>query len=309
MSLQFQKVEFEPGQSFYLGRFANPDFNFPYHFHPEIELYSIHGGHCTAMVGDTVFQAKAGSTFIVGRNVPHCYRNEPGDSSGPHWARCTILLFRPRQTLGDHLLQLPESAGLSQLIDRINQGGIHVTGKTGRQLMTMLKEKCALEGIGRLIGLLQILQMLAEAPIADLPAIAPPEHPQLLLQKDLDRLSKVLKYIEQHYADALRLETMAQVAHMAPTAFSRYFKGKTGHTFQRHLLEFRISQACAQLLQTDAKITEIAFASGFQNLSNFNQQFKSVKGMSPSAFREHWRLGQRARSDLQSISVPDTKAR
>lgn len=53
------------------------------------------------------------------------------------------------------------------------------------------------------------------------------------------------------------------------------------------LIEYRVSHACQQLvLSTNLSIGEISEACGFQNQSNFNRQFKAVKGISPSFYKK-----------------------
>ena len=48
----------------------------------------------------------------------------------------------------------------------------------------------------------------------------------------------------------------------------------------------RIGRACRLLAENELNVTEIAFACGFENLSNFNRQFLRLKGTSPSQFRK-----------------------
>ena len=90
----------------------------------------------------------------------------------------------------------------------------------------------------------------------------------------------------------ISLETIAQLAGMTPPAFSRFYKQKTGTTFQQTLIETRLLDACQELITTNRSISEICFACGFNNLSNFNRQFKRNKGLSPKAFRNQWKTSQ-----------------
>jgi AraC-like DNA-binding protein len=62
----------------------------------------------------------------------------------------------------------------------------------------------------------------------------------------------------------------------------------TGRTFKGYLNELRVGTACDLLVRTEGKVTSIAGASGFQNLSNFNRQFRKVRGMSPAQFRRQF---------------------
>ena len=62
---------------------------------------------------------------------------------------------------------------------------------------------------------------------------------------------------------------------MSKATFERHFKKLTGKSFTRFLTEVRLNYAGRQLIETDLSISEIAFASGYNNLSHFNHQFKA----------------------------------
>jgi AraC-like DNA-binding protein len=58
-----------------------------------------------------------------------------------------------------------------------------------------------------------------------------------------------------------------------------------GKTFQAYVGELRLARAARELIGTDRRISEIAFACGFNNLSNFNRLFLRRYGMNPGAYR------------------------
>jgi AraC-like DNA-binding protein len=72
---------------------------------------------------------------------------------------------------------------------------------------------------------------------------------------------------------------------MSSAAFSRYCRRVTGRTLTRLIAELRVTQACKLLTDTDQSVSEIAFASGFQSISNFNRVFHELKGENPMSFR------------------------
>jgi len=73
---------------------------------------------------------------------------------------------------------------------------------------------------------------------------------------------------------------------MNVTAFCRYFRQKSGKTFAQFVNELRISLACKFLNHGNYSIGQISDEAGFNNLSNFNRQFKNLMGKSPSEYRE-----------------------
>ena len=86
--------------------------------------------------------------------------------------------------------------------------------------------------------------------------------------------------------DDIRLGTLADLAGMSTSAFSRFFKLHTGNTLREYLINIRLGNAARLLLDTSESIANISFFCGFNNLSNFNRIFKDRKGCSPSEFRE-----------------------
>ena len=105
---------------------------------------------------------------------------------------------------------------------------------------------------------------------------------------DSRRILKVKNYISQNYMDEIRLSTMAGIAGMSPSAFSRFFKLHTGRNLSEYIIDLRLGFASRMLVDTSKSIAEISYACGFNNLSNFNRIFKKRKGCSPSEFRENY---------------------
>jgi len=73
---------------------------------------------------------------------------------------------------------------------------------------------------------------------------------------------------------------------MSPSSFSRFFKQHTNRTLSSYLIDIRLGQAARALVDTSQNISEICYACGFNNLSNFNRIFKAKRGMSPREFRQ-----------------------
>ena len=109
------------------------------------------------------------------------------------------------------------------------------------------------------------------------------------VESDSRRVLKVKNYISNHYQDELRLTELADLAGMSPSAFSRFFKLRTGRTLSEYIINLRLGFASRQLVDTSKSISEISYLCGFNNLSNFNRIFKKKKGCSPSEFRENYR--------------------
>jgi transcriptional regulator GlxA family with amidase domain len=103
-------------------------------------------------------------------------------------------------------------------------------------------------------------------------------------------LQHVLSLIDKSSDEKLSQSQVSREIKMAPAVFSRWFKLHMGRSFQHYVNEVRIARVCARLADTNESITTIAFASGFQNLANFNRRFLEITRFTPKEFRNKTRL-------------------
>ena len=96
---------------------------------------------------------------------------------------------------------------------------------------------------------------------------------------------KARKFIEEHSAEELSLSKVAKAANISPNYLSEKFKEVTGINFVDYINRIRFEGACRLLQNVDLRVSEIAFAVGFQSLSQFNRVFKKLSGKSPSYYR------------------------
>ncbi len=108
------------------------------------------------------------------------------------------------------------------------------------------------------------------------------------VSSDSRRVLKVKNFISKNYMDEIRLNTLADIAGMSPSAFSRFFKLHTGRNLSEYIIEMRLGYASRMLVDSTRGVAEICYDCGFNNLSNFNRIFKKKKGCSPSEFRENY---------------------
>ena len=94
-----------------------------------------------------------------------------------------------------------------------------------------------------------------------------------------------LLYIDMHYGDTLVLEKLADAAGYSISQFSRLFSELCGITPMRYVNIVRIQHAAEMLTNGDMRITDIAFACGFESLEVFERQFKRYFSVSPSSYR------------------------
>jgi AraC-like DNA-binding protein len=94
------------------------------------------------------------------------------------------------------------------------------------------------------------------------------------------------QHLESHFADDVRLSTVAELCHLSPSEFSRCFRKEHGLPFSAFLLQLRIRKACELLSDPDTPIKHVAFDVGFNDASYFARAFHQHTGHTPSAFQQ-----------------------
>jgi AraC-like DNA-binding protein len=96
---------------------------------------------------------------------------------------------------------------------------------------------------------------------------------------------KARKFIEEHSGEELSLTRVAKAVNISANHLCEKFKQVTGINFVEYVSRIRFENACDLLRNANLRISEIAFAVGFQSLSQFNRVFKRLSGKSPTEFR------------------------
>src|SRR5437870_3653326 len=99
-------------------------------------------------------------------------------------------------------------------------------------------------------------------------------------------MARARQFIEKHQAEPLSLARVAQAANISRHYFCKMFKKATGMNFIDYLSRVRVERSKTLLLNPNSRISEAAFASGFQSMTNFNRAFRRIVGRSPTQFRE-----------------------
>lgn len=99
------------------------------------------------------------------------------------------------------------------------------------------------------------------------------------------KFKSLINYINTHYMDDITLDYAASFVGFSKYHFSRLFKEYTDSTFYDYLSHRRIQSAKTLLDDDTLSITDIAFQTGFNNLTTFCRSFQKIVNCSPSAYR------------------------
>ncbi len=100
-------------------------------------------------------------------------------------------------------------------------------------------------------------------------------------------VKKAMEYINEKYAEPIRIEDIAGYCGLNRSYLTRIFKDNIGETPQQYLIRHRLDRACLLLKSTDYPILHIAYSVGYADPFAFSRLFKQKKGMSPSDYRKY----------------------
>ena len=283
MRVVFEKVRHPADAAIACGEWDAPAFDCPLHVHPEIEVIQIVESRGSRLVGDHLGHFAPGEVLLLGTGLPHMYVNDPPQAShmAPAAARSRYVQFLPG-CFGSELLFLPEMRGVGGMLEA-GRRGLRFDDATAAAADGALDALWAARGVGRVARLLDLLGVLVAGGAEFL---ASEGYRPVRAHVDSDRLERATAYINANLCNGVRLDAAARAAHLSPQAFSRFFHRHMGQPFVEYVIGLRVGRACRSLLESDRTVAEIAFACGFGNLSNFNRQFKRLRGATPREFRK-----------------------
>ncbi|MBK6965228.1 MAG: AraC family transcriptional regulator [Bacteroidales bacterium] len=257
----------------------------PWHFHPETEIIYVEKGTGTRFVGDHAEPFGEGDIGLTGANLPHVWRSDPVYRENIPGLTTHVLVVHFHDTIfKGPLAVLPEMQGINKLLFE-SQYGIKFFGSARENIKLRMEEMMKTTGIEKILRLIGILDFMSKTEEKQL--LASTGYSKIRKSADFNRFDKVHRFMIENFQGSISLESVADIIGMTPTSFCRYFKKHTSKSFHTVLNEIRIGHACKLLIENKMNISGICYESGFSNVSNFNEQFKKIKGYSPSQFIKH----------------------
>jgi AraC family transcriptional regulator of arabinose operon len=99
------------------------------------------------------------------------------------------------------------------------------------------------------------------------------------------RIKRVLSVLDQQYKTPPPIEHLAETVGLSASRLAHLFRSEVGRSIQAYVVERRLKMAAMLIVQTDERISQIAYSVGFGDVSNFNHSFKRRFGMSPRQYR------------------------
>jgi AraC-like DNA-binding protein len=267
------------------------ELNIPLHFHlNHYELSYVTGSAGILIIGDRMVEFGGKTLALIPPRIPHTWISfKSGDLNQKENYRYITLQFsfefftrglllrkemsniRKLLVAAERILFIPDFQDDSIINDMFSL-------KLESDFKTYIK---ILEIFNRLGSIVQFSQLLGS------------RYDYRGNAKDKSKFEKVFKYLLENYTRRIKVSEPAGILGLNDTAFSHYFKKRTGKSFTDYINELRLLEADALIRLTSKKISEICAECGFNNLSNFNRIYKNRIGETPADRRRKYRSSAR----------------
>ena len=245
-----------------------------FHWHVEFELIRILSGSLTVTIDEIEFLAEAGDSIFIPAGSIHS--GIPDDCVYECLVFDMNMLMNKTDSCCRLLRQITDHEVSVQTHYPKSCNTIHRTLWTLFDAAASKKEGYQLVVFGAMYQFFGTL--FSEGFCKNAPDEEHRSHKRIL------QLKQALEFMESSYNLPLTLEEISGSVNMSPKYFCRFFHEMTHRTPIDYLNYYRIERACYQLITTDLSITEIAYASGFNDLSYFIKTFKKYKGTTPKKY-------------------------
>ncbi|WP_047049522.1 helix-turn-helix domain-containing protein [Vibrio mexicanus] len=274
-------------------RVRKDEFTCSWHYHAEYELVLYldpkHAFKGNYYAGDAIGPITHNSLLLYGPGLPHMLAGSFGsDDSEIVEDHQTIILWFSHQWLVRLQALIPEARQLKRLLEN-SAYGLSFSPETIAKVASTMKEMGPMSRQYQAAKVIEILvtlsddhkvQKLASSPYYIKPPSEDTEHNQ--------RIERASRYIEKHYGEPIKIVDVCKLLHISESSAYRLFEKHYGVSFSDHLKQYRVGKACELLASTQYPIALVAEKTGFNNLSNFNRQFKGLKDMTPTQFRRQF---------------------
>ena len=258
-------------------------FDFPLHYHEEIELNMIvNAKGAQRMIGDHIGEIDEIELVLVGSNLQHAWFSYKCKSKDIK----EITIQFHKDLLDETILKRNQLSFIRRLFEQ-SARGIAFSKETASALVDRIANLNQKHGFDGVLELLSILHDLSISRNMKLLSDASFNNTKNFSYNSR-RVKKTMEYMNANFDKAITLSDVAKLANMTQTAFSRFFKTRTGVNFIDSLNDIRLGHASRMLIETTETVAEIAYNCGFNNIANFNRLFKKKKNCTPKEFRESY---------------------
>lgn len=246
------------------------------HFHSTYEIYVLMAGQREFFIQDRTITIAEGDVVIISPNVLHRTTN----AERPKHERLIINMHAQYFSVdGSHEEVLQPLLQRDYLILKGSLRSRAMIDMHTRAIMQEMKERgSGFELYAQTLAVQLLIMCCRHFRQHDAEPLAAPSPMH-------ERISEIVRYINDHYMEELSLHLLADKFYISPYYLSRSFKEATGFAFVEYVNSVRIKEAKKLLESSSLKVNLIARKVGFGSVTHFGRVFRAVTGHSPLYYR------------------------
>ena len=257
--------------------------DFPLHFHEDYELNLTLNVRGKRILGNLVEDFTEKDLVITTPNVLHCYKRDDAFQN----TRCEVVVIQfPKELPSWGIFDTDQLRDIRNMLCQ-PAPGLKFSEQTAEAVRERLLRLPTVEGFEGVQLFLDILHELACADRTQVEVIGVQSSDSSFPHSR--RINRIVQFVEKNYNRKISLEDVGELVGMSASSVSRFFKKRTRHNFWDYLNGFRIDRAAQMMIETEHTISEISYACGFNNISNFNRVFRERIGTTPSDYRNKFK--------------------
>lgn len=247
-----------------------------YHWHQCVELLYISSGYGIVVVDNQHYTARPGRLFIFPPFRLHKVQVDHSHKNPYH-----------RTTM--HIEQSVVESALSAFPRHQAQFAALAASNLPAQIYDLSEHAAFIE---RILEQFQRLESTGQTTASEVAFLVMqlmtflPEQPQRYPPRQQTVASRIMNWIEAHYASKFSLDQLACDLGLSRSYTSRVFRQQTGGNIHEYLLTRRIKRSCDLLRNSDESIDAIALAVGFGEVTYFITCFKKMMRQTPLQYRK-----------------------
>lgn len=269
--------------SYYLQERHKPSFNYPLHKHDCYELNFVENCRgARRIVGDSIEVLDDYDLTLVGCNLEHVWEQHECTASEIH----EITIQMPKDFYPESMLNRRIMLPVREML-KDSKLGIAFGMKSIMKVYDRLQEISKSEPSFHTLSVMN--EIFYDLATGDYHTLSSSHYSHAELPVTSRRIQAIKDYIDIHYTQEIRMETLSELINMTPNALSRFFKQHTNRSVSDYINDVRMGHAALLLLNSTMAVVEIGYRCGFNTISNFNRTFKSRKGCTPTEFRASYK--------------------
>ena len=262
-------------------RFINGYYEFPLHWHSEIEIMYCLNGSFEMDIKSTAYSVCKGQSVFIDSAAPHNYRASNASTQTLLIEIGPIFLKKEFQMIAElifdrHIIDVSsaeiEPTEISSDLDRLFKVIIHELESPGSPGSEWIISGCLYE--------------LSALIIRRFPCHIDSSSQRKKKLEAIEHVNQALQYTREKFNSVITIENVAKLTGLGISNFCKQFKKATQMSFHQYLNVFRIEKACSLLFGTEDSIGDISKKVGFTETKTFCRVFRKLMHLSPTEYRE-----------------------